>query len=205
MGSSAFWAADAIMTNIEANNERRHANRVLANALRSHRGSIAQLAAALNAVREFAPDHPLSQQAVLDAIDHDGECTATFQQAWRLDHDPVAILAMLESEFEKKRVEALTLIEQMSIKTKRKGWFWSRRDVYYFAGVGHEDILSAIQKKLISLSWQGLQSLVTHWHYVIYWQVTIEGESKNALLRRAIRPYFHEIDLILLKSNAKTQ
>lgn len=135
--SSSYWAADAIATSMEAANDRRHAAAILTRAEQSHRGTIAQLSAALIALRKIEPDHALTYQVVLNVIDREGECTNTFHQAWRLNHEPEKILAALRVDFENRRIEKLSEVVAMAIKSKRRGWFWNRHDVFLFAGVAH--------------------------------------------------------------------
>lgn len=150
--SSAYWAADAIATNIEAINDRRHAAAALTRAEQYHRGTIAQLAAALNAIRELDSSHALNHQVVLDVIDHDGECTDTFRQAWRLEHDPAQILTALKEQFEKMRTAKLAEVRLMLIRKKRRGWFWRRYDAFLFGKVVHLTMQEAVAAKSRAIS-----------------------------------------------------
>lgn len=126
--ANGYWAGDAIVQSIEAAGARASANNELAKAEKYHRGTVAQLAAALTALKQLAPEHPLNLQIVLDQIDQDGERTRSFQEAWQLGHCPKAILSRLVAEHEKSKMDALSKINALQIVCKRA--FWSSKEVF---------------------------------------------------------------------------
>lgn len=135
MASSAYWAADSIAQSMEAGAARARSNHELKTAERYHRGSIAQLTAALAALRQLDPAHPLTHWRVQDRIDRIGQTEArTFAQVRNLKIDINDVLAQVAGEFEAERFAALKKLDSLPVKHKRRGWWWARRDAYFFAG-----------------------------------------------------------------------
>lgn len=112
------------LTAARANAEIARGNQQLDLAETYHRGTIAQLAAALRALAALAPDHPLHNQAVLDVIDGDGSKTSTFQEAWHLEHDPQKILTDLKESRAAAVAALLPAVEQEQIRQCAGGLFW---------------------------------------------------------------------------------
>lgn len=120
------------LTAARANAEIARGNRELNKAEAYHRGTIAQLAAALKVLAELAPEHPLHQQAVLNVIDGDGSSTSTFQEAWHLEHDPQRILADLLQARAAAVAALLPSVEREEIKVRAGGFLWLSKRVYWW-------------------------------------------------------------------------
>lgn len=120
------------LTAARANAQIANANRELGKAEAYHRGTIAQLAAALRALGELAPDHPLHQQSVLDVIDHDGSRTSTFQEAWRIEHDPQRILIGLQEARATAVAVLLPALEREQVEERAGGFLWLSKRYYWW-------------------------------------------------------------------------
>jgi hypothetical protein len=156
MASGGYWAADSIAQSIESARDRAHSNAELAKAERYHRGSISQLSAALAALRNLAPEHPLNSRVVRDQVDAAGEKTKTFQAAWGAGEscDPFSILRELQQAHEEAKAETLRALAGAEVTHKKRGFF-KRRDIFYFLSKTEHptsDAAEAVRDKAISIA-----------------------------------------------------
>ncbi len=131
-GMEMFWWADAMASDMQRRTSQIRSNAELAKAEIYHCGTIAVLAAAIRELQRLDADNPLHRRAVRDAIDADGERAGNFQAAWRLPHDPPAILAGLQEARKTAVAALLPKAEAEPIKPTRGGFLWlSRRWVWW--------------------------------------------------------------------------
>ena len=90
-GTRTLFGALALADSINVAIAQRRAIDTARRAERSHYGSVAQLSAALAAIRKLDPEHPLNSQKVLDHIDAHGQGAGSFQAAWQVNCDPASI------------------------------------------------------------------------------------------------------------------
>lgn len=130
-GNRMFFGGLALAENINAALAQNRANKQLREAERYHCGSIAQLSAALAAIRQMDPSHPLNSQRVRDQIDEQGQRAGTFAGAWQAYGDPVVIHAELTKSHELARLKAVQQIEKAVITHRQAGWFSSESFVLF--------------------------------------------------------------------------
>ena len=103
-------------------------------AQRDHFGTVAQLAAALSAIRTLAPEHPLNSQAVRNVIDQHGQHSGSFTEAWRVEVDPMAVFQELNHAHELARQKVLGRLEKTQIE--RRTSFFFQTESFHFGGSG---------------------------------------------------------------------
>ena len=122
-GTRTLFGALALADNINAAIAQRRAIDTARRAERFHYGSVAQLSAALAAIKKMDPEHPLNSQKVLDQIDAHGQGAGSFQSAWQVDCDPSNVYLALMEAHQKDRAKAVAQIEKAVISHREPGWF----------------------------------------------------------------------------------
>ena len=130
-GNRMFFGGLALAENINSALAQNRANKQLREAERYHCGSIAQLSAALAAIRQMDPSHPLNSQRVRDQIDEQGQRAGTFAGAWQAYGVPVVIHAELTKSHELARLKAVQQIEKAVITHRQAGWFSSESFILF--------------------------------------------------------------------------
>ena len=131
-GTRTLFGALALADSINVAIAQRRSVDAARRAERSHYGSIAQLSAALAAIKKLDPEHPLNSQKVLDQIDAHGQGTGSFQAAWQVNCDPASIYFELMEAHQKARAKAVAQIEKSTISHREPGWF-SRESFIFFS------------------------------------------------------------------------
>ena len=133
-GNRAFMGglmlADTITTAMQRGRKIDAARR----AQRDHFGTVAQLSAALVAIRTLAPEHPLNSQRVRDTIQIAGERAGSFAAAWQLEIDTMAVQLELHQAHELARQKVLLRLEKTQIE--RRTSFFFRNESSHFAESG---------------------------------------------------------------------
>ena len=122
-GTRTLFGALALADSINVAIAQRRAIDTARRAERSHYGSIAQLSAALAAIKKMDPEHPLNSQKVLDQIDQHGQGAGSFEGAWRVDCDPSNVYLQLMEAHQKDRAKAVAQIEKTVVSHREAGWF----------------------------------------------------------------------------------
>lgn len=156
--SGAFWAADAIATQLQANAAAVRANSVLKNQQGYHCGDLGIRRAALAELQRLDPNNPLLIAVVQKRIYTRAERTF-WRHGWddgsTYEADPQQVHAELLIEFEAARAVAIAEAQGESVKQGRRGlWFLSRRTVFVWRGVEHAtsgEALNAQQAELCRL------------------------------------------------------
>lgn len=132
-GTRTLFGALALADSINVSIAHRRSVDAARRAERSHYGSVAQLSAALAAIKKMDPEHPLNSRRVLDQIDQHGQGAGSFEGAWRVDCDPAAIYSELLESHQKARAKAVVQIEKAVVSHREPGWF--SRECFIFNGV----------------------------------------------------------------------
>lgn len=139
--NAGYWAGDAIATQISANGAAARARSTLERQQSYHAGDIAIQRAALAALHDLAPDHPIFTAVVRDRIFSIAE-REMYRRGWghasQLLLDPNRIKAELQAQFDAARVLAIKKADGEPVGSHRRGWlFVNRRSVYTWRGVEH--------------------------------------------------------------------
>lgn len=140
--SASYWAGDSIAQSIEAAGARARANSTLARQQSYHAGDIAIKNAALIALRELTPDHPLLNGAVQDrmfAIAQGEFYRRGWENACQLELDPASVCQELNLEFESARAKAIADAEAEPVTSKRRGVFLMRYTEWRWRKFASED------------------------------------------------------------------
>ena len=130
-GTRTLFGALALADNINAAIAQRRAIDTARRAECSHYGSVAQLSAALAAIKKLDPEHPLNSQRVLDHIDAHGQGAGSFQAAWQVDCDPSNVYLALMEAHQKDRAKAVAQIEKAVISHREPGWFSNECFIFF--------------------------------------------------------------------------
>ena len=130
-GTRTLFGALALADNINVAIAQRRSVDAARRAERSHYGSVAQLSAALAAIKKMDPEHPLNSQKVLDHIDAHGQGAGSFQAAWQVDCDPAEIYFELLESHQKARAKAVVQIEKSTISHREPGWFSNECFIFF--------------------------------------------------------------------------
>jgi len=137
----AFWAADSLATQINANANAARARGVLRRQQGFHCGDLAIQMAALAELHRLDPGNPLFSPGVRGRIYSLAE-----REFWRhgwargssLETDPHAVLHELLAEFETARAQAIKKARAEPVKPRRRGWFFiNRRTVFCWRKAEH--------------------------------------------------------------------
>ncbi len=138
MTSAAFWAADSIATQMDANAAAIRAASSMRHQQGYHCGDLAVKHAALREIARLDPDNPLLIEAVQETIYANGQ-REFWRNGWEAgcahahEADPHAVFADLTIEFKAKQAELISKVQSEQVQKKRKGWFFiNRRDIYIF-------------------------------------------------------------------------
>jgi hypothetical protein len=148
---SAFWAADSIATSIEAAGARSRANQELRAQQANHCGDISIMRAALFALAEIDPEHPLLNNVVQDRIYDTGKKTF-YNNGWKAGCsvvvDPRALFKQLSDAHEKRKAELLAQANALEIIERRRGIpLINRRTVFRYDIVDYPTREAAIKAK----------------------------------------------------------
>jgi hypothetical protein len=151
LGSSAYWAADSIATSIEAAGARSRAHNAIRTQQAYHCGDIVIQRAALSALAELEPEHPLLHPLVQERIFDMGK--ATFQQSgWSkgcsVEVDPRALFKQLCDAHEKRKADLLAQAKALDVLELKRGIpLINRRTVYRYDVVDYATLEAAEQAK----------------------------------------------------------
>lgn len=155
---SAYWAGDAIATNLARQADAVRANATLRRQQGFHCGDIAIQASALRELQRFDPDNPLFHSSVQAKIYKMAEAEFS-QHGWdrgsSVQVDVKIIHEQLLAEFDNARQQAIATTSREHVKQLRRGWFFiNRRTVFAWGGTEHatEDCaVAAKQAELVRL------------------------------------------------------
>lgn len=155
MASGAFWAADSIATQLQANAAAIRANSTIKNQQSNHCGDLAIQLAALTELQRLDPNNPLLIAVVQKRIYTRAERTF-WREGWNAGScytaDPHQVHAELLAEFEAARVVAVARARGEIIKHERRGlWFLNRRTVFVWRGIEHATEAEALEAQQAEL------------------------------------------------------
>ena len=119
---------------------------------RDHFGTVAQLSAALAAIRTLAPEHPLNSQAVRDAIDQHGQHAGSFAAAWQLEINPVAVHQELSKAHELARQKVLRQLEKTQIEQRTSFFFGNESFHFAESGALTQEVAESVKTKALQLA-----------------------------------------------------